>query len=121
MEVLLQAKVTKIGDLVADFLQEKTLIIFNEDVPDELHDMAVLHTKSPVAKEVNTGDFLIVDGHAFQVTSVGEKANETLLSIGHCTLKFDGATTPDLPGTVHLENKELPPLSTGTELSFVRK
>ncbi|UFJ42360.1 PTS glucitol/sorbitol transporter subunit IIA [Brevibacillus humidisoli] len=121
MEVLLQTKVTKIGDLVADFLREKTLIIFNDDVPDELHDMAVLHTKSPTTKEVSAGDYLIVEGDSYRVTSVGEKANETLISIGHCTIKFDGATTPDLPGTLHVEEKEIPPLAIDTELAFVRK
>ncbi|WP_019120817.1 PTS glucitol/sorbitol transporter subunit IIA [Brevibacillus massiliensis] len=121
MQVLFEGKVTKIGGMVPDFIQAATLIIFNNDVPEELHDMAVLHTKSATTETVQTGDVLLIDGQSFQVTSVGDKANETLKDIGHCTIKFDGSTSPELPGIIHVEQKEIPQIQLDTVLKFIRE
>ncbi len=121
MHVLFECTVTKIGEMVPDFIEASTLIIFNQDVPEELHDMAVLHTKTELASPIQTGDVLTVDGQAFRVTSVGEKANETLKDIGHCTIKFDGGSQPELPGIIHVEAKAIPALNPGTSLTFNRE
>lgn len=120
MKPLFHSTIVQIGDLVNDFLQESTLILFDHDVPAELHDMAVLHTKSESTEPVQAGDYLCIGEHRWRVTSVGDRANETLLSIGHCTLKADGSTEAQLPGMIHLEAAPFPPLTVGSVLAFVR-
>lgn len=119
MKVLLETTVTKIGDMVDDFLQAHTLILFNDNVPAELHDMAVLHTPSTLLDDVKPGDTIAIGEDSYQVTSVGEKANETLREIGHCTIKFDGKNQPELPGTIHVESGT-PQVKVGSTISFLR-
>ncbi|MCZ6992359.1 hypothetical protein OH407_23810, partial [Salmonella enterica] len=80
----------------------------------------VLHTKSERTETVAAGDILLIGETRLLVTSVGEKANETLHSIGHCTVKADGSTTPQLPGTIHVEEIAIPALDIGTTVAFVR-
>ncbi|MCR8982054.1 PTS glucitol/sorbitol transporter subunit IIA [Brevibacillus laterosporus] len=120
MTTLLETKATKIGELVESFLTESTLIIFNDNVPDELHDIAVLHTKAELFASVQVGDSLVVGDRKYRITAVGTTANETLQSMGHCTLKFDGESTPELPGTIHVEENELPVPDIDMVIAFVR-
>ncbi|MCR8997399.1 PTS glucitol/sorbitol transporter subunit IIA [Brevibacillus laterosporus] len=120
MTTLLEVKATKIGELVESFLTERTLIIFDDNVPDELHDIAVLHTKADLFAPVQAGDFLVVGDRKYRIAAVGATANETLRSMGHCTLRFDGEPTPELPGTIHVEENELPVPAIDTVIAFVR-
>ncbi|PLR79063.1 hypothetical protein CU633_02435 [Bacillus sp. V3-13] len=55
----------------------------------------------------------------FDITSVGDIVQKNLTTLGHITLRFDGSTTPDLPGTLYLENKQIPLIELGTELKIV--
>ncbi|MFP5113984.1 hypothetical protein ACSU64_16540 [Bacillaceae bacterium C204] len=34
-------------------------------------------------------------------------------------MRFDGATTPELPGTLYLESKEISSIELGTELMII--
>lgn len=38
-------EVTQIGEMVEEFLKEKLLIVFDENAPPELAEIAILHTK----------------------------------------------------------------------------
>ncbi|MED1949769.1 PTS glucitol/sorbitol transporter subunit IIA [Brevibacillus centrosporus] len=120
MNTLFTSTVVSIGAMVPDFLNENMLILFNQDAPEELHDMAVLHTKSAHTEEIKPGDILLLGDTQLQVTSVGEKANETLQNIGHCTVKADGSETPQLPGNIHVAKVDFPPLEVGLNVAFIR-
>ncbi|MED4582720.1 PTS glucitol/sorbitol transporter subunit IIA [Brevibacillus choshinensis] len=120
MNTLFNSTIVSIGEMVPDFLKEKTLILFNEDAPEELHDIAVLHTKSEQSQSVESGDILQIGDLQLRVTSVGEKANETLQTIGHCTVKADGCAAPQLPGMIHVEDATLPSLEIGVKVAFFR-
>ncbi len=120
MNTLFTSTIVSIGVMVTDFLRENTLILFNEDAPEELHDIAVLHTKSEEAVTIEPGDLLLLGDRSYKVTSVGEKANETLQTIGHCTVKADGSNVPQLPGTIHVEDADLPALEIGAKVAFIR-
>ncbi|MEM5596174.1 PTS glucitol/sorbitol transporter subunit IIA [Niallia circulans] len=39
--------------------------------------------------------------------------------MGHITLRFNGATTPELPGTLYIEDKDMPVLEIGTKIRIV--
>ena len=120
MNTLFTSTIVSIGDLVPDFLKENTVILFNEDAPDELRDIAVLHTKSEQFVSIEPGDIFQIGDLQLRVTSVGEKANETLQTIGHCTVKADGSAAPQLPGMIHVEDATLPSLEIGVKIAFFR-
>lgn len=122
MKFLIDSRVTKIGNMVSDFIeQEKTLILFHENAPEELHDMALLHRVTPLNGEIRVGDKFILGEAEYEVTSVGGKANQTLRDLGHCTLRFTGRTETDLPGEVALEEKSVREIHVDSPLRFVRE
>lgn len=120
MNTLFHSTIVSIGVMVPDFLKESTLILFDHDAPSELHDMAVLHTKSERTEPIQPGDLLLIGDTPLRVISVGEKANETLRTIGHCTVKADGSHEPQLPGIIHVEMATFPALEVGSQVAFVR-
>jgi len=121
MRCLFSSTIVKIGSMVDDLIQEKMLVIFDEDAPEELHDLSLLHTKSPRFEPVQRGDYLVIGDQSFQVTSVGGKVNETLREMGHCTIKFEGKDRSELPGFLQVAALDHPALELDTPLMFVRK
>ena len=73
-----------------------------------LSDQAVCYrgTAGPVSYthlSIQPGDTLSFGDQRYAVTAVGEKVGETFSTLGHCTVRFDGAAEPVLPGTVHVK------------------
>jgi len=60
-----------------------------------------------------------LDGVPFKITAVGDVAERNLASLGHITVLFNGATQSPLPGTICVEQKEIPDLKVGSELSIL--
>ncbi|MCH5584679.1 PTS glucitol/sorbitol transporter subunit IIA [Shimazuella sp. AN120528] len=119
MSVLFEATATKIGELVSKFAKEKLLILFDENAPEELHDITVLHTDRKNAGEITPKDVLVIDGQSFQISFVGDTANKTMQEMGHVTIKFDGGQG-DLPGTICVEDKPVPNVQVGSKIQFIR-
>lgn len=118
MKTIYESTVTEIGADVDMFLEEKMMIIFNESAPQELHDIAVLHRIAPLEGHITVGDELAFDDQTYKITFVGEKVNETVSEFGHCTISFNGADHADLPGTLCVEAKEMPTISTSTKFTI---
>lgn len=59
---------------------------------------------------------ILFDEQRFVITAVGTKANSTFRELGHMTIKFNGQTTADLPGTIHVEEKEYPQVTIGSTI-----
>ncbi|MGM8213449.1 PTS glucitol/sorbitol transporter subunit IIA [Virgibacillus sp. W0430] len=116
--MIYESKVTKIGEDVDAFLEEKMVVLFNENVPDELTSIALVHEESKMKGNVAKGDYFILGDTKYEVLSVGDKANETLHELGHCTIKFSVPSNDDLPGTIVVEQKDIPDLVTGLALKF---
>ena len=114
-----KATITEIGSMVKDFIGEKMVIIFNDNAPDALRDMAVLHTIEEWDKDVCKGDKVIIGEKTYTVTAVGDEANETLRTMGHCTLVFNGADSAQLPGHIELAGDGMPDLSVGTSIEII--
>lgn len=98
-----KVKVVKIGDLVEELLAEKMMILFNSDVPEDLAEISVLHTIDDLKEDVRPGDQIKIGKYEYRITGVGSEANKTLRELGHCTLKFNGSSEPDLPGVVNID------------------
>ncbi|MPW25119.1 PTS sorbitol transporter subunit IIA [Alkalibaculum sp. M08DMB] len=111
-------KITKIGDMALDFLSEDMLIIFNNNAPEELAEISVLHEISELKEEVVVGDKFTLGDDVYTVTAVGYEANQTLKKMGHCSLKFDGADAPQLPGCIHLKGENNPNIKVGKNITI---
>lgn len=102
--------ITGWGPDALGFLEEEDcnfLILFNEDAPEELAEIAVLHTKAKLAVDPAPGDTLVLCGQVYDVTAVGDEALHTLRELGHCTLSFKGGSKPERPGCIMLAGEPL--------------
>lgn len=118
--MIYRTTVTKLGDSATDFLAENMIILFKEDAPEELAEFCVLHEENNLTGHVQVGDTLTIGDHSFQITAVGSAVDKNLEALGHITIKADGAKEPELPGTLSVEEKELPTIIIGNVITITR-
>lgn len=111
--------ITKIGDMALDFLSADFIIIFNDNAPAELAEISVLHTIEAVEQDIKIGDTIIIGGKKYSVTAVGEEANKTFRTMGHCTLKFTGMPEAELPGHIELKGEGNPEIRIGDVIEII--
>ena len=117
------AIIQEVGPMVEEFLPHGILIFFGASAPAELREVSVIHDGSNLIAPLLVGDLLkliLPSGEDsenpqpswFSITAVGDMANSNLAELGHLVIHFDGATTPNLPGTVSVEPalEALPPV-----------
>lgn len=115
-----KTKVLKIGPLVEEMINEgDLLIVFGENAPDTLAEVAVIHTDCQLSRPVAPGDQVTVCDKTYTVTAVGEEANKTLAELGHCTLKFSGHPEVELPGQIEMKGDGFPNLTIGGEFNIL--
>lgn len=98
------------GEEALSFLEDEDcrfVIIFNDNAPAELAEIAILHTTETLHADPAPGDTLTFCGKSYRVTAVGTEALHTLRELGHCTLSFKGGDTPERPGCIMLEGEPL--------------
>ena len=106
------ATITGWGEDALGFLADEDcnfMILFNEDAPAELAEIAVLHTKAELAADPAVGDTMMICDKVYDITAVGDEALHTLRQLGHCTLSFKGGSEPERPGGIMLEGEPLRP------------
>lgn len=99
--------------MVEEFIGQGIIIVFNDNAPPELLELAVGHTSAPFEKDVVPGDAVIFGDKEYAITAVGFGANETLRKMGHCTLSFDGSDKAELPGHLVLSGDGMPEVVAG--------
>ncbi len=109
-----KVEIVKLGETSKELMEAGMVIIFNENAPAELAEISVLHTIAEIEGEVEVGDTIKISGIEYKVTAVGDEANKTLKQLGHCTFKFNGLDTVDLPGVINLEDKGIPEIKIGS-------
>jgi len=115
-----EVTVTGIGEMAYELLNSfDGLIIFDESAPPELAEISILHSTGEVEGEIQVGDQVTVGRYQYRVTAVGDEAISTLKSMGHCTLKFTGHSTVDLPGQIELEGEKRPEILVGDVIRFM--
>jgi PTS system glucitol/sorbitol-specific IIA component len=101
--------VTGLGDMALAFLdpamEMRFVILFNEDAPAELAELAILHTKAELTEAPAPGDTMKIGTKTYKVTAVGDEAIHTLKELGHCTLAFTADTEPYRPGCINLDGE----------------
>ena len=119
MKTIYENKVKSVGIEAKSFLEEKMFILFGDGAPQELKDFCYNIDVVDATEEIKAGQKLYINNDSFEITSVGDVVQRNLTTLGHITLRFDGSTSPELPGTLYLENKDLPSIDLGTELKIV--
>lgn len=112
--------ITKLGESVNEFLEEGMLITFKDNAPAELAEYCILHSENDLREDIQVGDTLTLGQSAYAITAVGEAVNKNLSALGHITLRFDGSTEADLPGTLVLEEKEIDSINVGDIIKIER-
>jgi len=111
----LNATIRELGSEWEMMKSENMVILFNENSPQELRDISVVHD-GEASEEVEAGDVMELGDKSYDILFVGGKANETLRELGHATFQFNGERDSDLPGTICLEKKEIPNLVIGQKV-----
>ncbi len=81
------------------------LVLFNDDAPDALKDISILHSIAELKEDIVTGDTITIGDISFEVTAVGREANATMRDMGHCTISFNGKEVVDRPGVIEVKGK----------------
>ncbi len=101
--------VTGLGDMALAFLdpamEMRFIILFNDNAPAELAELAVLHTQGEMTEAPAPGDTMKIGAKTYKVTAVGDEAIHTLKELGHCTLAFTADTEPYRPGCINLDGE----------------
>lgn len=99
--------ITGIGPEALEFLSPDLdlnfVIIFNDDAPAELAELAILHTAGSLTEAPAPGDTLKLGKKSYRITAVGTEAVHTLSTLGHCTVAFGGGDTAYRPGCIMVE------------------
>ncbi len=118
MMTLYKTKVINIGNEAEMFREEGMIILFGENAPESLSDYCYNIKVEPVAGEIEAGMELSIGSEKYSVTAVGSVVRKNLSELGHITIKFDGSKEADLPGTLYVEDRALPEITIGEEISI---
>lgn len=119
MMTLYKTKVINIGNEAEMFREEGMIILFGENAPKSLSDYCYNIKVEPVPVEIKTGMELSIGSEKYAITAVGSVVRKNLSELGHITIKFDGSLEAELPGTLYVENKDLPEIAIETEISIL--
>ena len=114
-------KIVGIGGEVAKFTGlVKMLVIFDDSmVLPELREFSVLHSGNKLTDVIKPGDTLKVGESEFKILRVGNEVNNNIKSLGHIVIKFNDDRDELLEGSIHVEDKPIPKLRIGDEISVI--
>ena len=118
MSIVYENKIIGEGDMVSSFQGEKMFILFGENAPDTLKDFCYTIDIKNTNKEITVGQILNIDEKRFKITAVGNVAEKNLTSLGHMTVVFDGSQEASLPGSIYVEDTDIPKLKIGTTIKI---
>lgn len=120
MDMKYDVSITAIGNLAKTFLSNNnSVILLDEGIRPNLSDMVIEHTPGDLKEEIKKGDKLLMGGIKYTIERVGDAVNENLREEGHCTLVFNAEGS--MPGQIILKGPDLPVLSVGAHITFVKK
>ena len=120
MTVKYEAKVTAVGKMAQEFLDNNSsFILMDEGKHPNLADTVVQHTVAELKEDIAVGDVLKVGRTEMKILKVGDAVNKNLRDIGHCTVVVNGEGT--LPGQIVVKSDIPPRLRIGNEVTFFSK
>ncbi|KFC06382.1 PTS system glucitol/sorbitol-specific IIA component [Trabulsiella guamensis ATCC 49490] len=119
MTVIYQTTITQIGASACLALEDSMLITFREGAPADIEEYCFIHCHGELSGSLHAGAALELGEHCYPVTAVGDVAEQNLRELGHITLRFDGQTTAEFPGTVHVAGPVPVAIAPGCILKFL--
>lgn len=116
----LDTTVTGVGDLAGEFFADGIIVLFGDESPEELQEVAVVHRAEINEGGVAPGDVVTITGDdgdtTMHVLAVGDVANENLTNLGHLVLKRNGSDEAALPGDVCCDEGDIPAIGEGDRI-----
>jgi PTS system glucitol/sorbitol-specific IIA component len=119
MSVIYQTTITQIGECARDALSDRMLITFREGAPADVAEFCFIHCHGELSGALRPGAQFELGDQCYPVTAVGDVAELNLRELGHITLRFDGQTQAEYPGTVHVAGEVPAGITPGCTLKFV--
>lgn len=119
MSVIYQTTIVEIGDSASDALLDNMMITFKQGAPADIVEFCFIHNHSESCGELIVGSQLQIGDASYPVTAVGDVATQNLRELGHVTIRFDGASEAEFPGTVHINGTTPQEITAGTEFKFI--
>ena len=112
-------KIVGVGGDVPKFLNVvKMMVLFDDSmVLPELREFSVLHSGNKLDGVIKAGDILKVADSEFKIIKVGGEVHSNIRTLGHIIIKFDGGAGELMEGSVHVEDKPIPTIRIGDEIS----
>lgn len=112
-------KIVGVGGDVPKFLNVvKMMVLFDDSmVLPELREFSVLHSGNQLDGVIKPGDILKVADSEFKIIKVGGEVHSNIKTLGHIIIKFDGGAGELMEGSVHVEDKPIPTIRIGDEIS----
>lgn len=116
--MIFKTNITGIGSEAEQFKSERLIILFGEGMPAELADYCYTISLKKASGNIQNGMHIHFDDQSYEITSVGNAAEHNLNELGHISIKFNGAKEADLPGTLYVEDRQMPNLRKGMEITI---
>lgn len=110
--------VNNIGSEAELFKAEQMVVLFGEDAPADLADYCYNIKVNPLEGNIEVGKQIYFDDTAYSITAVGNVVEKNLSDLGHITIRFNGESEAELGGTLYVEEKVLPNINVGTQISI---
>ena len=112
-------KIVGVGKEVPKFIGVvKMLVLFDDSmVLPELRELSVLHSGNQLDGVIKPGDILKIADSEFKIIKVGGEVHSNIRTLGHIIIKFDGGAGELMEGSVHVEDKPIPEIRIGDEIS----
>ena len=114
-----QTKIVGVGGDAAKFFKAiKMMVLFDDSmVLPELRDFSVLHSGNKLDGVIKPGDILKIADSEFKIIKVGGDVHSNIRTLGHIIIKFDDGAGELMEGSVHVEDKPIPNIRIGDEIS----
>ena len=120
MTVKYESKITAVGKMVQEFLENNnSFILMDEGKHPNLADTVVQHTAAELKDEIVEGDRIKVGRTEMKIVKVGDDVNKNIRELGHCTVVVNGEGS--LPGQLVVKSDIPPRLRIGNEVSIYSK
>ena len=120
MTIKYEAKITAVGKMVQEFLDNNnSFILMDEGKYPNLADTVVQHTIGELKEDIVEGDIIKVGRTEMKIQKVGDAVNKNVREIGHCTVVVNAEGS--LPGQIVVKSDIPPRLRLGNEVTIYAK
>ena len=113
------SRIVSIGHQVKDMLEGNMLILFSENVPDELAPYCILHTYDQQLDPMIKYRYLQIGETKYTIYDFGYEAYRTWNELGHLTVRLE-SEGERLPGSIYVGGAQLYLPKVGEEIQCLR-